>query len=306
MAAQQFLRRLLASLSVVFFAAAWGAAIAEEAARPASSAVFRAAIANLYASPWLDGPATDGVCDRAIAAAASRHGVPLRLMRAIALVESGRSVEAENGGRRRVAWPWTINVEGAGRFFDDKPSALSYVRARKAEGARSIDIGCMQVNHLWHGEAFPSLEAMFDPAQNADYAAQFLTSLKDETGDWMRAAGYYHSRTPVFEQAYRRKVDAAYETIAATLPSDLSDRKRSNRDATQRRRQAQPLITRHPRAQAPPTAGALTANSVGLGALTPTAFSDSAGLLRSAQPLFGSAPLPEDGSSQGVSPKQVE
>jgi soluble lytic murein transglycosylase-like protein len=43
---------------------------------------------------------------------------------------------------------------------------------------------------------------MFDPVANADYAARFLRDLHAETGDWIEAAGLYHSRTPKFRDRY--------------------------------------------------------------------------------------------------------
>ena len=41
----------------------------------------------------------------------------------------------------------------------------------------------MQINYRWHGHAFPSLEAMFDPEWTATYAAQFLRTLYEERGE---------------------------------------------------------------------------------------------------------------------------
>lgn len=185
----------------------------------------RAAIVNLYASAPSPEAAVGyaGLCDRAIRAAAARHDVPLRLMRAVSLVESGKTVPMTDGGSARVAWPWTVNMEGAGRWFDDRASAIDYVQRERGRGARSFDVGCMQVNHLWHGEAFRSIADMFDPEQNADYAARFLRSLKEEAGDWFVAAGNYHSRTPKFHQAYRAKVKSAAASLSDGAPQVAFD-----------------------------------------------------------------------------------
>jgi len=49
----------------------------------------------------------------------------------------------------------------------------------------------------------------FDPATSAAYAARFLNELHDQTGDWSKAAGMYHSATPVLGAEYQRKVLAA-------------------------------------------------------------------------------------------------
>ena len=64
--------------------------------------------------------------------------------------------------------------------------------ARKG-GARLIDIGCMQINHYFHGRGFRSVEAMFDPRENVEYAAQFLKALRVQEGSWILAAARYHA-----------------------------------------------------------------------------------------------------------------
>ena len=56
-----------------------------------------------------------------------------------------------------------------------------------------IDIGCMQINHHYHGANFRSLEAMFDPAQNIDYAARFLHDLKEREKTWTMAVARYNA-----------------------------------------------------------------------------------------------------------------
>jgi soluble lytic murein transglycosylase-like protein len=76
---------------------------------------------------------------------------------------------------------------------------------------RSIDVGCAQINLMYHPSAFASVEQAFDPASNADYAARFLKELRDTTagGNWMTAAGDYHSLTPELAEPYRQQVEAA-------------------------------------------------------------------------------------------------
>ena len=87
---------------------------------------------------------------------------------------------------------------------------MAAVNAHRARGARSIDVGCMQVNLLHHGDAFASLEEAFDPAANARYAAAFLQRLLAQTGSWPRAAAGYHSLTPDVGAEYARKVLAVW------------------------------------------------------------------------------------------------
>ncbi len=71
-------------------------------------------------------------------------------------------------------WPWTINVAGQGFFFPTKALAVTAVRELLASGVQSIDVGCLQVNLMFHPAAFASLEQAFDPMANARYAARFL------------------------------------------------------------------------------------------------------------------------------------
>jgi hypothetical protein len=140
------------------------------------------------------------VCDQAATLAAARTGVPISVLKAIALTETGR---AHEGVSR--PWPWTVNMEGQGVWFDDRASAQAYALAHFDLGARSFDVGCFQINYKWHHQAFESIDEMFDPVANALYAAGFLNSLHAETGDWELAAGAYHSRTPEHAERYRAR-----------------------------------------------------------------------------------------------------
>jgi hypothetical protein len=145
-------------------------------------------------------------CRAAIAAAERSFGIPGGLMAAIARIESGR-----RGPDGRVdPWPWSIDAEGNGRTFETKTAAMAAIRALQAAGVRSIDVGCMQVNLLHHPDAFPTLDAAFDPTANVAYAARFLSQLHAQTGSWPEAAALYHSATPALAAEYRRKVMEAW------------------------------------------------------------------------------------------------
>ena len=137
------------------------------------------------------------ICERAAAEASRQEGVPLSVLQAISLNETGRKA---NGSFR--PWPWTVNMEGKGVWFDTPDEALAYAQKEYARGARSFDIGCFQINFKWHGEHFSSIEQMFDPMANAFYAARFLRTLYAEQGSWEAAAGAYHSRNPEFAEGY--------------------------------------------------------------------------------------------------------
>ena len=154
-------------------------------------------------------------CRQAIATAEQGAGIPSRLLQAIGLVESGRT--AADGIRR--PWPWTVDADGTGFFFPTKAAAIAGVRRLRARGARSIDVGCLQVSLLHHPHAFASLDQAFDPAANARYAAGFLRRLFAGTHDWAAAAAAYHSQTPALAAPYRRQVMAAWSGLGASPPA---------------------------------------------------------------------------------------
>lgn len=143
------------------------------------------------------------LCTQEFARQERHYGIPGHLLAAIANTETGRW---HAGLGVKIPWPWTINAEGQGYFFESKQEAMAKVRALQRQGMQSIDIGCMQVNLKHHRDAFASLSDAFDPHQNVAYAAKFLRSNYAETGNWQKAASAYHSRTPKYAQAYLEKL----------------------------------------------------------------------------------------------------
>ncbi len=143
-------------------------------------------------------------CTAAIHDAEGRHELPSGLLGAIAKTESGRPISSLGDVR---AWPWTIDADGQGLFFESKAAAVAWAKQGLARGVKFMDIGCMQVNLQMHPEAFHSIEDAFDPAANADYAARYLRQLQGEAGgNWNVAVGLYHSHTPDLAAAYRERV----------------------------------------------------------------------------------------------------
>ena len=143
------------------------------------------------------------VCQEAGTLAERANNIPAGMLVAIGRVESGRRHPATGA---TVPWPWTINAAGSGRMFDSAIQAIEATRMLRAGGMASIDVGCFQVNLMHHSTAFSSLDRAFDPQTNADYAARFLTSLKERTGSWEDAIAAYHSSTPALGGPYRDKV----------------------------------------------------------------------------------------------------
>lgn len=133
------------------------------------------------------------LCTRQVARAERKYGIPQRLLGAIAATETGRR---HKGLGVQIPWPWSINVEGRPFLYHTKREAVIAVEQFQAQGVRSIDVGCMQVNLHHHPKAFANLSQAFEPSFNVDYAARFLRGHYDETQSWKTAVGRYHSRTP--------------------------------------------------------------------------------------------------------------
>jgi hypothetical protein len=156
------------------------------------------------------------ICDDVARIVAAETGVPVDVLRAISLTETGRRKD----GHFRP-WPWTVNMEGTGKWFESHAAAQDYVDRHFARGARSFDVGCFQINYRWHGEAFSSVEEMFEPLANARYAARFLRELHAEFGDWSGAAGAYHSRTPSLARKYASRFDRIRARLPQPAPQSL-------------------------------------------------------------------------------------
>ena len=202
------------------------------------------ALASPAFAQWVRAqPTSPGMlCRSAISQTERRAGVPDHLLAAIGRVESGRP-DPQTGEWH--PWPWTINAEGQGYFFDSKAQAIAAVRALQEKGVHSIDVGCMQVNLMHHPNAFASLEQAFDPQANVTYAAAFLNRLYAQSGNWTTAAALYHSATPELAADYQRRVlavwpeekkhqresvqDAQRTTIAAAWASTLPVASSTNR-----------------------------------------------------------------------------
>lgn len=158
----------------------------------AACPVFWAVPARAYNSD--EALERDGVlCTQQVSRAERKYGIPQRLLAAMAATETGRRHKRLG---IQVPWPWVINVEGRPFFFDTKREAVIAVEKFQAQGIKSIDVGCMQVNLYHHPKAFANLSQAFEPSFNVDYAARFLRSHYDETNSWKTAVGRYHSRTP--------------------------------------------------------------------------------------------------------------
>ncbi len=153
------------------------------------------------------------VCMEATQKFEKKYHIKKHLLTTIASVETGRWNSSE---KQSIAWPWTVNAQGKGLFFDSKAKAVAEVKRLQKAGVKSIDVGCMQINLAYHPDAFKNVEEAFDPYKNVEYGAKYLKNLyESKDKDWLKAAAAYHSTVPHKAQKYQRKLVSAFEKIKA-------------------------------------------------------------------------------------------
>ncbi len=116
--------------------------------------------------------------------AAAAHDVPLAVLFAVGLTETGR---------RGNLHPYALNIAGRSFFGTSREEALAEFERSRAAGVKLIDLGCMQINHYWHGQEFDTVADMLDPEKNVTYAALFLERLRARHGSWTLAVARYHA-----------------------------------------------------------------------------------------------------------------
>jgi soluble lytic murein transglycosylase-like protein len=165
-----------------------------------------AALAASTSSAALPALAAGNACEGEMRAASQKYGVPLGVLYSVGLAESGHKESLQ---------PFAMNIAGRAYFATGLADALREFDAARAGGVTLIDIGCMQINHRFHGEHFASVAAMFAPHANVDYAARFLKTLRTQEGSWTLAVARYHAG-PNNDPAQKKYVCTVIANMVAT------------------------------------------------------------------------------------------
>ncbi|MTI06242.1 lytic transglycosylase domain-containing protein [Roseibium denhamense] len=139
-------------------------------------------------------------------AAAHKYRVPLGVLYAVGLTETGR---------RNSLYPYALNIEGKSVFAPSRQAAKNDFEDARRSGKKLIDIGCMQINHYYHGDQFRSVDHMLEPRANVQYAARFLRELKARQGSWTMAVARYHAG-PNNDPAQKRYVCTVIRNMVAS------------------------------------------------------------------------------------------
>jgi soluble lytic murein transglycosylase-like protein len=143
-----------------------------------------APVLAIFLSSLVLARADDEACEREMTRAARLNDIPLNVLYAVGLTETGHHGQLS---------PFDMNVDGRPVRSTSLSEAIAKFQAERTNGAKFIDIGCMQINQRWHGADFASLSDMFDPARNVRYAAAFLKQLKAQEGTWTLAVARYNA-----------------------------------------------------------------------------------------------------------------
>ncbi len=149
---------------------------------------------------------SQGICEREIGSAAKKYGIPEGILYSVGLTETGK---------RGSLQPWALNIEGKAVFARSPQEALSYFDAARRDGKTLIDLGCMQINHRYHGKEFTSVREMLSPKRNVEYAARFLQELHARHETWTMAVARYHAG-PNNDPAQKRYVCRVIANLVAT------------------------------------------------------------------------------------------
>lgn len=144
------------------------------------------------------------------------YRIPKNTLHAISLVESGTSCQG-CPATIRYPWPWTIASATAGvpgMQFKSKQEARQFLRNLLFQGNKNIDVGCMQINMLYHKHAFASLDDLLDPHKNISYAAKHLHDKYKQSNSWNKAVALYHSSCKTKGPQYLMRVMAAKKEIS--------------------------------------------------------------------------------------------
>ncbi|KZL17757.1 Transglycosylase SLT domain protein [Pseudovibrio axinellae] len=169
------------------------------------AAVFICSLTSVYAYAGSNKTAIR-LCERQMQKAARTYNVPLGILYAVGLTETGR---------KNSLHPYALNIEGKAYFADTASEALAAIKRSRNRGVKLIDVGCMQINIHYHLDKFSGLKAMLDPAQNVKYAARFLSELKQREKSWTMAVARYHAG-PNNNPAQKRYVCRVIKNIVAS------------------------------------------------------------------------------------------
>lgn len=169
-------------------------------------ALLAVSISSAFADRVEADPGSMRLCEIEMKRAAAKFGVPLGMLYSVGLTETGHKGSLH---------PYALNIQGRAVFAKSKMEARQKFADARGSGIALIDLGCMQINAFYHGEKFTSVDQMLDPRANVEYAARFLSELKQRHETWTMAVARYHAG-PNNNPAQKRYVCRVISNMVAT------------------------------------------------------------------------------------------
>ena len=113
------------------------------------------------------------------------------LLYAVALCESGYHSDPSKG--LVAPYPWVLRTPD-GPVYGESRAEAERALHRALKKSKSVDVGLMQINVLWHGHRVRHPEDLLDVHINVSVAADILNErLKTNRNNWQQSLAQYHS-----------------------------------------------------------------------------------------------------------------
>ncbi|MDC5870264.1 lytic transglycosylase [Vibrio europaeus] len=143
--------------------------------------------------------------------ASKKNGVPVQVLRAIALTESGITLSDDS----YKPWPFTLNWRKKEYRFNTKEKACTELK-KILKVSRAVDIGMTQLHWKYHDEFVGDACDYFDAEVAIPRTAVVLKKCYKNHKNWVLAAGCYHRPAGgELAKEYMKKFAKKLETITA-------------------------------------------------------------------------------------------
>jgi hypothetical protein len=138
-------------------------------------------------------PVRADACTEQAVAVERERSVPLGLLHAIALAESGYNGQPH---------PYALRIGRKSLYPANPEQALRLLIGSKGHAPRYANVGCMQLALPGRHRTVAAAERMLDPAINMRAAASYLIGWQATTGSWTAAVSHFQGGGPRARQAY--------------------------------------------------------------------------------------------------------
>lgn len=138
------------------------------------------------------------------------------LLYALACIESAVASNAKGFVR---PYPWVLRTSSGPYYGKTKEEAVTELnRLLSRRKKRSIDIGMLQINSVWHGHRVKNLVDLLDPYTNLSVAADILNEcLARFPNNAFKAIGAYHSSDSRKAARYAKHVARLYSQLKSDI-----------------------------------------------------------------------------------------